>query len=205
MNGPGFVVALRLEGWAFGGGPFCCGIGPRRARRETERWLRTASPAAVINVGICGGMLPGLASGGLVLVDGWVDGPDADPALHRELGARLGSAGVVFARGRAITVEAPLIRPLDKERAHRESGATICEMEGLAIAEACAEAGVPFAALRAVADDLETVLRRPPRMAVPLTRALLALRGAGAAVRTGAWTGQGASTRRARSSCSSGT
>lgn len=185
MTGATFVVALRLEGWAFGGETFCCGIGPRRAGQRTRRWLRDAALDAVINIGICGGMSPGIRCGSLVLVDGWIDGPESDPGLRDELAARLTSAELGFSTGMALTVRAPLVHPTDKDRARRESGAAICEMEGLALAEACAEVGLPFAALRAVADDRDTVLRRPPRMAIPLVRSLMALRQAGRAVRPG--------------------
>lgn len=189
MTAAAFVVALRIEGWAFGGAAGCetfrCGIGPRRAGEQTRRWLRHAAPVAVINIGICGGMSPDLRCGHLVLVEGWIDGPEADSGLRDELAARLTSAEVGFSTGQALTVRVPLVRPSDKDRAWRESGATICEMEGLALAEACADAGVPFAALRAVADDRDTVLRRPPGMAIPLVRSLMALRRAGRALRLG--------------------
>ncbi|MDP7114421.1 MAG: hypothetical protein QGH45_20790 [Myxococcota bacterium] len=183
MNGAEFVVALRLEDWAFGGPCFCCGAGPRRARHRTVRWIRGARPAAVVNVGICGGMGPELPRGALVLVESWIGGPAAHGPLRHDLADALAAAGIEATPGRALTVAEPLIRPADKERAHSETGALICEMEGLAIAEACAAHGVPFAALRAVADDRDTVLRRPPRMLPALSRALLALRLAGRAIR----------------------
>lgn len=183
MNGTEFVVALRLEDWAFGGLCFRSGVGPRRARHRTERWIRETGPAAVVNVGICGGMGPDLPPGALVLVESWIGGPAADGPLRRDLADTLAAAGIEAVPGRALTVAEPLIRPADKGRAHRETGALICEMEGLAIAEACAAHGVPFAALRAVADDRDTVLRRPPRMLPALSRALLALRQAGRGIR----------------------
>ncbi len=183
MNGATFVVAMRLEGWAFGGDVFRCGVGPRRAARRTRRWLHETRPAAVVNVGICGGMHPDLGVGELVLVDGWAGGPDADAGLLDELGAHLTRGGLPFSTGAALTVKLPLIRPVDKERGFQRSGAAVCEMEGLALAEVCGDAGVPFAALRAVSDDRNTVLRRPPRMATSLTRSLVALRRAGAVLR----------------------
>ena len=182
MNTVTPVVAMRLEAWALGLPALRCGIGPRRAYLETSRALRGGSIDAVLDVGIAGGLEAGLRPGQLVLVDGWVDGPAADPQLAGRIADQLTAAGVRFVRGQALTVARPLIRPGDKERAQRRTSASICEMEGCAVAEACAEVGVPCAALRAVADDRDTVLRRPPRMLVQLVAGLLGLRRAGPAL-----------------------
>ena len=203
MNVPGVVVALRMEDWAFGGPCFRCGVGPRRAHARTAEWIRARRPGAVVNVGICGGLAAALAPGALVLVDDWVDGPDADPALSGALAAALDAAGVPFHGGTALTVREPLVGPADKARARRQTGAAICEMEGRAIARACGDAGVPFAALRAVADDRATVLRRPPRMLPALARALVALRRGGEALLRAPL--QAPSARRASARDSSGT
>jgi len=177
------VVAIRMEAWAAGIPTIRVGVGPRRSRESLSRLLGRHRPDAVINLGICGGLVPSMPVGQVVVVDGWVDGPRADATLRRALIRGLDGQGVAWSPGEALTVRHALQRPWSKHLAARTTDAMICEMEGRALAEACAEFGIPFAALRTVSDGHGTVLRRPPRMMPELVRGLRSLRRAAAAIR----------------------
>ncbi len=179
------VTALRREGLA-AGGPFAtCGVGVRRARASMERRLLRERPPAVVNLGIAGGLDPSLTAGDVVLVNGWAGGPPSDESLLLQLARHLDARGVVWRPGAALTVRRPLWRPRDKRDAFARTGAAVCEMEGRPLAEVCAGARVPFAAVRVVSDDQRTPLRRPPRMLPELLAALWGLRRVGMALRRG--------------------
>ena len=91
---------------------------------------------------------------------------------------------MTWQRGEALTVARALARPWSKHKARRDTDADLVEMEGRAIAEVCAGAGVPVAAIRVVLDDSEAILKRPVRLPMQLTASLWALRRAARAIDT---------------------
>ncbi len=177
-------MAIRLERWAVGPRAFRLGVGPKRAAAGMRRLLSDVPAAAVIDLGVCGGLAPHLKVGDVVLVDGWYGGPRADRSLTDDLAARLDAGGVTWQRGEALTVAHALARPWSKHKARRDTGADLCEMEGRAIAEVCAGAGVPVAAVRVVLDDADAILKRPVRLPVQLATSLWALGRAARALDT---------------------
>lgn len=179
-----WMVALAAESWAVGGVLVRTGVGPRRAARAMRRHLARRPPTAVLNLGLAGGLDPTLQAGDIVLVDGWIDGAVAAPTWVDELAERLRRGGQAFTRGPAMTVARPLWRPAQKWAAGEDTGAAVCEMEGAAIAEACARAGVPVAAVRVVLDPVERQLKRLPGPFPELPVALAALRRAARALRS---------------------
>jgi nucleoside phosphorylase len=179
------VTALRREGLAVGGSFAVCGVGVRRARETMEQLLNRRRPAAVLNLGLAGGLDPSLAIGDVVLVQHWIHGPPANEELVAAVARALACRGVTWHDGAALTVRRALWRPEHKRGAFADHGALVCEMEGQPLAEACAAAGVPFAAVRVISDDQFAVLRRPPRMMPQLLTALWGLRRVGHALRRG--------------------
>ena len=179
MNSRGneiWVVAIRLERWAVGHRAFRLGVGPKRAAAGMRKLLSNLRVGAVIDLGVCGALAPHMRVGDVVLVDGWHGGPRADADLRASLAARLDRAEVIWQGGEALTVAHALSRPWSKHKARRDTGADLCEMEGCALAEACAAAGVPFAAVRTVLDDADSILRHSIRLPAKMTASLWALR-----------------------------
>ncbi|MCI0340203.1 MAG: hypothetical protein L0216_03475 [Planctomycetales bacterium] len=126
------------------------GPGPERVRAAAPRAL-ASEPAAVLAVGLAGGLDPDLASGVLVAPEGgsleagktsWI----ADPGWRPRL-VRCGASG-----GTGVTVALPVLRPAEKRALRARTGARICEMEDAAWADAAAVRGIPFASLRVVLD-----------------------------------------------------
>lgn len=175
-NGEVWVVAIRPEAWAVGPRAFRLGVGPRRAAAGMRKLLADVPVAAVVDLGVCGGLAEHIRVGDVLLVDGWYGGPRADAALRESLARRLDDAGVIWQGGEALTVSHALTRPWSKHKARRDTGADLCEMEGRAIAEVCAAAGVPMAAVRTVLDDADSILRRASRLPGQLAASLWALR-----------------------------
>jgi len=104
------------------------GIGRASARRTALRLLEAFRPGRVIAAGFCGALVPELKVGDIV------------ESPH------------IFTADRIVG------DPAEKARLAAESGARAVDMESSAIAEVCAERGLPFTAIRAVSDTSDTAL-----------------------------------------------
>lgn len=143
----GIITGLRAEARLLRGLPLvaCAGAGAEAAARV----LVAAGATRLLSFGLAGGLAPNLQPGTLVLATEirmadqcWpTDGP------WRHAVAR---PGMVLAP--LLTVPAPLSTPDQKATAHAASGAAAVDMESGAVAKVAAGAGLPFLALRAIAD-----------------------------------------------------
>lgn len=102
------------------------GVGPEQARWATERIVGERAPGLVVAAGFCGALVPDLRVGDIVS------------------GSRL------------VTVGQLVSEPADKRRLAIATGAAAVDMESAAVAAVCAARGVPFRAVRAVSDTLDT-------------------------------------------------
>lgn len=125
-----------------------------RAEAIARRFAREGA-ATLLSVGVSGGLDPGLATGALVATS------DVQSASGRIEVRRASVAPVIVAAGAsAPTIVDALIYGSDKiirtsaEKAalFRETGAVAVDMESHGAAKAASDAGLPFLALRAVAD-----------------------------------------------------
>ena len=124
------------------------GMGADAADRAAARLLADG-PRGVVAAGFCGALDPALRVGDLVAAEAVADEDGArfpaDPAL---LAAAPGRRGVLVSARRLART------PADRARL---DGLAV-DLESAAIARRCAEAGVPFLALRAVTDEAGHVL-----------------------------------------------
>jgi hopanoid-associated phosphorylase len=114
---------------------------------------------AVISVGICGGLAPGLRVGATVLgteVVGSGERYGADPAWLEALARRIPKA----VQGVIAGVDAVACEPSQKAALCRDTGAAAVDMESHIAARVAAGYGLPFAALRVVSDAADD--RLPP-------------------------------------------
>jgi adenosylhomocysteine nucleosidase len=106
----------------------------------------------VISFGICGGLAPGLAPGACVIASSISDGTRAwatDKAWTKSLARLIPNATV----GPILGVDAPVADVASKSSLHKRYGAVAVDMESHIAALAASAHGLPFAAVRAVADD----------------------------------------------------
>ena len=127
------VFSLEREATPFrkvnpGANVIICGVGRSKARFATQIAVEGFQPKLVIAAGFCGALAPHLVVGDIV----------TSP--------------------RIVTVNDLVATPEAKRRLADQSGAEAADMESAAVAEVCAENGVPFMAVRAVSDDVETSL-----------------------------------------------
>lgn len=171
---PGFVVGLAAEARLLAGSlrDGTAGIAPRvacaaadsgRARRGAERLL-AGGAVALVSFGIAGGLDPALLPGDLVLAER-VAAPGCapirtDPDWRARWAAAARAAGLRTVGGDLIESPRVVAGLADKRLLHLTSGAVATDMESYAVAAVAAEAGVPFAAVRAIADPAGRPLPR---------------------------------------------
>ena len=135
---------------------------------DIEREL-AAGAAAIISFGVAGALMSQLAPGALIVASTIVGAEENFP-VHAEWTSAL-------LRRLPAAVNAPLAGsdavvgdPDSKSRLHTQTGASAVDMESHIAARVAAEHGLPFVALRAIADPLSRTL--PPA-------ALIAMRADG--------------------------
>jgi adenosylhomocysteine nucleosidase len=114
---------------------------------------------AIISFGIAAGLAPDKRPGTCLIASEVVHedkGYPADPLWAGRLQAALGTAELAVVAG----VDRPLQSAAAKEALHAETGAAAADMESHIAAWLAAENGLPFAALRVIADPAEQAV--PP-------------------------------------------
>jgi hypothetical protein len=162
------VSGLALEARIAGRAGFATVVGAGdRHRAEALVATATAGADCLVSFGISGALSrelrPGdlIVSGEIVSAHGsWHGGPP----WCRRLAALAGSLGA--ASGPVLGACAVLATCSDKARARARFGALAVDLESDIVARAAVTAGIPFAALRAIADPAEREL--PPAALVPL-------------------------------------
>ena len=138
------------------------GMGPDAAGRVLREELARVRPAAVVNAGIAGALHAGFGLGDLVDVEATAHaapGAAANFDFLALVGQRPAWWPRDLRRGRLLTRTQPLFDA--NEAAQLAASADLVDMEGAAIAQACADAGIPCAVIKAVsdfADDRATLL-----------------------------------------------
>lgn len=161
MNRLGIVTGLLSEARCLNRIPLaqrppvrCAGADAGRAK-EAAGELISAGCEGLMSFGLAAGLSPGLSPGTVVLASS-VGAPGAKRyPTSNSWRTRLGQAligavdirtGDIAGSGRLLTSAA------DKQILRAATGASAADMESLAVAEAAAQAGIPFMAVRAVAD-----------------------------------------------------
>jgi hopanoid-associated phosphorylase len=137
---------------------FACG-GNVGLRAAAIRHAVTSGAPAIVSFGIAGGLRPHMRPGHWIVATGVCAGDrriGADSAWTQRLAERLPGAEV----GDLVSVPEPVRRPHQKQHLHASTGACGVDMESFQAAALAEELGVPFAAVRVVADPLEREL--PP-------------------------------------------
>jgi adenosylhomocysteine nucleosidase len=110
--------------------------------------------ARLLSFGIAGGLKPGLTPGTIV-VPGIVMDSESGYATDEAFSNRLRGALSDCLQGAVVGVDAPVASVPAKQALHAVTDAIAVDMESHIAARAAARAGIPFAALRVVADPAE--------------------------------------------------
>lgn len=133
----------------------CAGASSERAA-VLARDLVDAGVEALLSFGLAGALAPALDCGEVILAEA-VRGPQGetfscDAGWRGTLAARFDEAGLAHRSGALLASPRILREAAEKQAAHRQSGCLAADMESGAVAAVAVEAGLPFLAVRAVAD-----------------------------------------------------
>ncbi len=137
------------------------GANAARARREAER-LISSGAEALLSFGLAGGLDPRLAPGDIVVAHE-VRLPDggslaADAVWRAALLAQAAANGIAAVEGHLAGSDTIVATAQAKAALAARTGALAADMESHALASVANAAGVPFAAVRAVADPAQQSL-----------------------------------------------
>jgi adenosylhomocysteine nucleosidase len=164
----GIVVGLAAEARIARklGNPVAIGGGGADGAEAAARRLVAEGATGLLSFGLCGGLDPALLPGALLIPHAVL----ADGTRHMASAAIAARFGVmapqVMLAGEVVAATAA-----EKRRLYAVTGAAAIDLESGAVARVAAQAGLPFAVLRAICDPAEQDL--PPA-------ALAALDGKGA-------------------------
>ena len=182
----GIVTGTRIEAACLavataGGGASvaCSGADAGRARDAALRLIAEGC-TALASAGTAGGRDDALAPGALVIAESVVAldgmGYATDERWRVALVERLSAGGLAVQVALVVGCDAAVHDVAGKRRLRQATGAACCDMESHVVAAVAAASGVPFIAVRAIAD--------PAARALP--RAALVAAGPDGALRLGA-------------------
>ncbi|MEO3431228.1 purine phosphorylase [Pelagibius sp. CAU 1746] len=133
----------------------CAGASAARAAERSAELIANGCQA-LLSFGIAGALAGELDCGDLIVAHGLRDpeGTDyiTDAAWRGQLVAAMQDNALLYREGAILGSPRTLRNPADKAAAFADSGCLAVDMESVAVAGAAAEAGLPFLAVRAIAD-----------------------------------------------------
>jgi adenosylhomocysteine nucleosidase len=137
------------------------GMGTANAMHATSAALESFKPDMVISIGFCGALRTGISTGDLVLAgelflhkDGTLQ-PQTGLLPVDEYSPALQTVNSRVCRGTFITTEAMVSKDRITALLDDSMQNPVLEMESSAVARICINAGIQFAALRAVSDPVD--------------------------------------------------
>lgn len=131
-----------------------------RAREQAAKMARDGA-RGLVSFGLAGGLDPALRPGALLLPAQVVAAPDTRHATAPDWRARVAAALAALETAATETIagsDRALITSADKAALRRECGAGAVDMESHGVAQAAANAGLPFLVMRAVADPADRAI-----------------------------------------------
>src|ERR1700722_17676526 len=161
------ITGLRAEARiasAPGVSVFACNGNVGLRAQAIKRAVSAGAPA-ILSFGVAGGLSSHLTAGDWVVATGVISGSQRiEP--NNEWSSRLAERLPGAELGDIVTVENPVLHPTHKRRLRRETGASAVDMESFQAAVLADELGVPFVAVRVIADPAHRKL--PPAAKVGL-------------------------------------
>ncbi len=159
----GIVVGLAAEGKiarSLSSRVLISGGDPELAMRHAQELVQ-AGASTLMSFGIAGGLSPNLPSGALIVADEVVTELEDYPAMAscaERVGAR---TGAIYGGDSIVAT------PAEKAELRQRTGALAVDLETGPVARVAKEAGIPFIAVRAIADPSDHGL--PPAALLPLS------------------------------------
>jgi adenosylhomocysteine nucleosidase len=158
----GIVVGLAAEAriaWRLTANVLCAASRPEVAARHAAALIADGA-TTLMSIGIAGGLAPGLKSGAIVVATEIITDGATYPAIA-DCGERAKAhIGPIYGGNRIVASVS------EKAELASRTGALAVDLESGPVAAAAAAAGIPFIAIRAIADTATRTL--PPAALLPL-------------------------------------
>jgi adenosylhomocysteine nucleosidase len=128
------------------------GVGAENAARGTVDLLTLHQPKLIISAGFCGGLVDELRKGHLLMAEEIVDAAGYRVPVDLRIDRNALSPGLHI--GRLLMVDKVIREPEEKRSLGEQHSALACDLESLAVAEVCRQAGVRFLSVRVVSDTV---------------------------------------------------
>ena len=158
----GVVVGIAAEAksaYRLSANILCSGGRPDIAANQAHALLQTGA-TTLMSFGIAGGLSSKLRPGSLVVADEVITDFDRYPAVASSADLIRAHVGPIYGSWNIVSTAA------EKRALRKRTGALAVDMESGSVARVAMEAGVPFIAIRAVADPATHGL--PPAALLPL-------------------------------------
>lgn len=134
------------------------GVGQQAAGGVTADVIRLHEPNWVISAGFAGALRPELRRGHILMADEVADDAGNKLSIGLSVDRATIEATPALHLGRLLTVDRLIRTRAQKEQLGEEQAALACDMETLAVARACQQAGAKFMSVRIISDSIEDEL-----------------------------------------------
>jgi len=134
------------------------GVGQEAAGAVTADVIRLVQPNWVISAGFAGALQAELRRGHILMADEVVDVTGKKLSIGLMVDRASIEASPALHVGRLLTVDQLIRTRVHKEQLGEKHAALACDMETLAVAEACQRAGTKFLSVRIISDSMDDEL-----------------------------------------------
>lgn len=134
------------------------GVGRQAAAQATEDVIKIHRPQWIVSAGFVGALNDRLRRGHIVMADEVVDEKRHPLTIGFKMDRRVIDATPSLHVGRLLTVDRLIRSDAEKRQLADTFGAVACDMETIAVAQACRRRQVRFLSIRVVSDELEDSL-----------------------------------------------
>ncbi len=131
------------------------GVGRQAAAQATEDVIKVHHPQWVVSAGFAGALVPGMRRGHILMASSVVD----QQQHPLEIGFKIDPGVVEGTRslhvGRLLTIDKLIRHREEKEKLAADYDAVACDMETIAVAQACRRRRVRFLSVRIISDGLD--------------------------------------------------
>jgi adenosylhomocysteine nucleosidase len=138
------------------------GVGQTAVRLGCRDVIAVRRPQWIVSAGFAGGLSRELRRGDVLMADHVVNPAGRSLSVGLQLDRETVESQRSLHVGRLLTVDRVITRPAEKLRLGEEHAAVACDMESMAVAEACREAKVRFLSVRMISDAADDEL--PPEL-----------------------------------------
>ncbi|MCC9605965.1 hypothetical protein LOC68_20265 [Blastopirellula sp. JC732] len=158
------------------------GVGGKKARKTTERYIELRKPQWIVSSGFAGGLAEPVKKGHVVMSNSVVRAERDELVIPLSMSEEQAAAQPGLHVGRLLTVDKIIRTPREKRELGEANGAIAVDMETYATADACAEGKTRFLSVRVITDAVDDELPKNLERLVEQTSTAKMIGAAAAAI-----------------------